>query len=838
MDHFEEITDDQIERQLDLEREMRTSGIQRYRTRVQRSLEREQGSNLMPARRLISHTHEKMVEAINAFVTESKSGKAGRRSAAVSFITKLDVDVVANITARMFLDKALDEVSMTSLAVDIGNALENEVNSTTFETEMPKAHAKFHSRANEESIDRRRWSHLLVPARLLGVELEEWEKKDRLLVGMKLIELFVEASGLFSVGLVRGDRTGTIYMVRPTPDTLAWMEEEHARLEALMPILMPTIIPPRPWTSPTEGGYYITKGRRMSLVKTGNAGYLEELRNRPMTTVYNAINALQNTAWAVNTRVLDTMKEVYEAGTMAGEIPSADPLPIPERPSWLPVDTKMSRDDMTEEQAREFKAWKTEAHRVYKLNAKAISSRAAHLRTISMAERFRDEPTIYFPHQLDWRGRAYPMPLYLQPQGSDVQRGLLTFADALPIADQVDADWLAIHGAGTFGVDKVTLEERVEWVRVNTPAILRCAADPLSERWWQEADKPWQFLAFCFEWEGFTREGFGYLSSIPCQMDGTCNGLQNFSAMLRDEIGGEAVNLVPAPVPQDIYKRVADIVAKWVERDALGDDEEKALYARGWLGNVNRSVCKRPVMTLAYGAKKFGFVTQIEEDTLRPWREKDAATYPFILHADDGQPFDYGFKAAMYLGGLVWEAVGEVVVAARAAMDWLQQVASIVSKDNLPINWVTPAGLLVQQAYRVSDMKDVETTFNKTRIRIKLDKSNGVGKIDKRRQASGISPNWVHSLDASHLMRTIERANAAGVTSFSMIHDSYGTHAANTGALAAFLREEFVRMYAEVDVLSVFRDALLQQTAAELPSVPPMGNLDLTQVLESEFFFA
>jgi hypothetical protein len=41
-----------------------------------------------------------------------------------------------------------------------------------------------------------------------------------------------------------------------------------------------------------------------------------------------------------------------------------------------------------------------------------------------------------------------------------------------------------------------------------------------------------------------------YPSSLPVHMDGSCNGLQHYAALGRDEAGGRAVNLLPADAPQ------------------------------------------------------------------------------------------------------------------------------------------------------------------------------------------------------------------------------------------------------------------------------------------------
>lgn len=828
-----------FERQLELEQDMRTSGVQRFRKNVEKASEKGQMTSTMSVNRLVTEAHEKVVKAIDEFLSAARSGKAGRKHVALTFIEKLDTDTVANLTARVILDEVTRKSNLTKTSIAIGSMLENEFNSRKFEDEMPKAHKKFLKKANKETLDRRRWSHLLYPARLLGVDLEEWNEKERLLVGLKLVDIFIEATGLVERQVVQSARFGTLELLVANEATLRWMETENSRLEHLFPIFMPTIIPPKPWTSPFDGGYY-TAFRRLRLVKTHNVQYLEELANRDLSEVYEAINALQDTAWAVNVEILDVMRTLYDAGTGVAGLPQADKLPLPTRPNWLPSERdKMKVEDMTEEQLEEFKTWKAETHRIHKENAAIQGRRATFLRTLGMAEKFKDEDAFYFPHSLDWRGRAYPLPLYLQPQGNDLQRGLLTFANTVPISDEEDAMWLAIHGAGCWGYDKVDLQDRMGWVLENEAQIIASAENPYDNRFWMGADKgekKWQFLAFCFEWAAFRREGFGYMSSLPIQMDGTCNGLQNFSAMLLDEVGGAAVNLIPADVPQDIYQRVADIVAKQIELDVGSIDEAVAFLARGWAGKVNRKVTKRPVMTLAYGARRFGFVDQVNEDTVQPWKKDYPEDFPFIAQGDEGKPLDLGYKASQYMGGLIWDSVGEVVVKAREAMDWLQASSQVASKEGLPINWTTPVGFLVQQAYRVPAVKKVDTTFNSQRIVLRY--QHGVGKIDSRRQASGISPNWIHSLDASHLMKTIGRCKREGITSFSMIHDSYGTHAGNAWAMARYLREEFVQMYSRVDVLGQFKAELEAQTGEQLPDLPAKGNLDLNQVLDSPFFFA
>jgi DNA-directed RNA polymerase len=805
------------ETQVALEDEMRAMGVDNFVRNAEKALEKGKQTRIAPVKRLMDTAHHQFVEALKAFYGEVESKTAGRKHAAYHYLKAIgDDDLIAHLTCRLILDVSAKRQSLSHVSVMIAEALEDECNYRHFKEQHVAGYLKAASRAKNKGNDRIKRRHVLGYAKRLGVNLLEWPKRDMILVGSKLVEMFVEATGL-----IRLKKEVERLSIEEVPEMREWIEEESRRCALMSPAYLPMVMPPKPWTSPFSGGYWTGRVRRLTLVKSPNRAYLEELSGVDMPEVYTAINALQNTAWNVNLKVLEVMETLWDTRSTSGVIPLADPAPLPQKPVWL--EEGMTKEDMTEDQKEEFLRWKSECVHVRDTNAEEESKRRAFVRMLWVANKFKGGE-FFYPYQLDWRGRAYPVGLYLQPQGDDPQRGLLTFADLCPIHDQASADWLAIHGAGLWGIDKCSFADRLTWVEGNQEAILASAEDPYNNRFWMSAEKPWQALAFCLDWAGFKKEGFGYLSSLPVQMDGTCNGLQNFSAMLLDERGGSAVNLVPAEKPQDIYSEVAKVVEVRVAKEA-GEGHEMALM---WLGHVNRKLVKRPVMTLAYGAKKYGYTDMINDDTIRPWKSKKPETYPFGKQ---------GWQAAQYMAGLIWDAVQSVVVKAAEAMQWLQSVAQIVSKEALPINWTTPTGLLVQQAYKLRKMKDIEVTFQKVRIRPKIDE--GCDKLDSRKQANGISPNWVHSLDASHMMRTICASKLAGVEAFSFIHDSYGTHAGNTAFLAETLREEFVKMYSGC-VLSTFREDLqaMLPEGIELPPVPLKGSLDLEQVRESAFFFA
>nr|WP_047575736.1 DNA-directed RNA polymerase [Methylobacterium sp. ZNC0032] len=835
--------------QLDLEEEMRSLGISRFRDQLEEARTEKQETRIQTIRRLLGHHHQAMVAGIEAFMAEAKSGKAGRKHSALKYCEMVgDVDLMAHMTLRVVLDGITSRETLTHVALNIASLLEDEVHFTQFEEQAPDAF-KARKKAVEKggSDARRRRNAMLIPARKQGVELAEWGAREKLLFGQKLVEIMRTTTDLVDIERTFVSTTSSPIYVVATEATAEWIKAANSSAEWLSPTYLPTIIPPKPWTTPFDGGYWSGRVRRLLLVKTRNRQYLEELRNREMPTVYSALNALQETPWSVNKRVLEVMEHLWSTQSDLDFIPRDDKEDAPTRPLWLTPE--LTKETMTPDQLAQFRDWKKDAADVHARNIKQASRHRTFSRMLSVARKFKDHEEIYFPHNLDWRGRVYPCSLYLTPQGNDAQRGLLQFANSVPLTDEDGVLWLAVHGAGLWGVDKVSLEARRAWVEENEEEILAAARDPFEGRFWMEAEKPWEALAFCFDWLGWKTEGYAFQSQLPVQMDGTCNGLQNFSAILRDEVGGAAVNLVPADKPNDIYSTVAEVVARMVEadldnttrilitrvvRNELGKETKEKVegpmvceLARGWHGHINRKVTKRPVMTLAYGARLYGFKEMVMVDTVSKWKAK--GDFPF-----EGS----GWQAADYMGKLIWDAVGEVVKAATGCMDWLQAAARVAASEGMPVLWTTPAGFLVQQAYHLPSEVRIKTHFENIRVRISL--PGETQKIDTRKQASGISPNWVHSLDASHMQRTIERCHAMGLRSFCMIHDSYGTHAGNAQVMANALREEFVRMYSEQDVLAKFREDLLEQmpVGTELTELPPKGSLDLSQVLESPFFFA
>lgn len=428
-------------------------------------------------------------------------------------------------------------------------------------------------------------------------------------------------------------------------------------------------------------------------------------------------------------------------------------------------------------------------------------------RQIKTARKFRDAEAIYMPYNLDFRGRTYDCVDAggVSAQSNSQGKALIDFAIGKPLGER-GANHLARHAANCYGEDKLSHDAREDWTLENSEMLLNCARAPSLYSEWRSADDPLGFLAACFEWEGYVNEGEAFVSHLPIALDGTCNGLQHFAAMLRDPATARAVNVLQVgDTPSDIYGVVSEAM-KLTLPDSL-----KPL--------MSRKIPKKSVMTLPYGAT----ANTQRADMLEGLKAAGAC-----LETDSGKVVGESFEGAL----------GEHVAAANGAMKWLKKVAKSFNKDATRVHFVSPLGFPVIQD-KMAQTKDrfKLTILGKSQWIVAAKPTN---KTDKRKQTSGIAPNYVHMMDAAHLQATVNAAVLSGANSFSLVHDSYATHACDTDMLHAVTRGEFASMYAGNalgDLYVAVKESLSDEAYAALPAPPQQGALDVTAVLDSEYFF-
>ena len=810
--------EDKLRRQLEIEQEALSIGIAAYREDLAKGQSKGDVSGNKVFSKIISISVEPVAQALSVILAESKSGKAGRRSTYLKVFDGIDPYEVSFLAVKCIISRvaACDGLSATAYVNALGRVIRDHV---LFKAMHKEAGGLVHYIKKTKSAERSNAANIRYNLKRTAAQIElktpEWTTQDTITVGEIMVQLVLENTGLIAKAWVKDGYGESKQIITMTPEATVWIQNMHNEAELLSPVFLPMVVKPNEWTSHTDGGYLTIS--RDTMVHTHNKNFLSQLEGMEMPEVYKTINTLQNVAWKLNADVYAVSSHLWELGGDRAGLPRRETPELPEKPIDFPYHLEKDDPAFLAWKAEHYEAWvewKRAAKNTYIESIKDEGQRILVSQQFWMAGRYAKEEEFYFPYFFDWRGRVYSTVSMLSPQSNDLGKALLQFAEGKRLGS-TGAKWLKIHLANTFGVDKVSFEERLKWVEEHETHILMVASDPISCQYWMDADSPFCFLAACLEYSGYIRDGEDHISHLPIAMDGSNNGLQHFSTMLRDPIGGKATNVIPSDTPQDIYTEVVKAVN---EELAMRPDEA---LARWWTGKINRSLVKRNVMTVPYSVTLRGMVGQLLQESKKQGLE------------------GIEYEHCKYLADIVYEAIGKTVVAARQAQDWLKEVAKLAASEGLPIFWKTPAGFIVCQDYLVQTAKRVDTEFGSIRIRRQY-KAN-TNKRDKAKMAAGISANMVHSMDAAHLMKVVNRAAKEGITSFALIHDSYGVHPSEVDTLHAILREEFVNLYRN-DWLEEFERQLIEQLPAEVvvqfPERPKLGTMDIETVKDSKYFFA
>jgi len=600
------------------------------------------------------------------------------------------------------------------------------------------------------------------------------------------------------------------------------------------------VVPPVDWKNPWKGGYVsqkFAKGyRSCRLIRNVDQEWLKQNAGHIDPMVYEAVNSLQRTPYHINKRVveiLDELKMSGQAGLPDGKLPK---LALPPKP-WE-QQAQLSFEEFDDRYPEVVKAWKVAAHKKYQTYWNEKSKRTRLLEEIRIAKMFIKYPSIYFPVNLDWRGRTFCMSTpVLTPQGDDPAKGCLEYAQGKRIDGSAIKEF-KIHGANVYGEDKLSENDRVKWVESHELLIRLVDEYPYGEasmEFWTNADKPFQFLAFCFDYAAYLKNP-KHKSHLICHIDQTCSGLQHWSAVLQDGKGGAQVGMTDKDLPDDVYQTVADEVESRLEHDTDP-------MAIAWQGKVTRTITKRNVMTKLYGATMPGMRDQV----IKELNDLDKKHSPRYL---DGAPED-NFKMAQYIARKNDEAMREVVRKADEGMQYVQACAKALAERGKSVKWKSPIGLPIEQTYwqtwtqKVSTYwlcVDIKNPNRKTKRRggeVQLNLSHEAPErgVQVKKAEQSIAPNFIHSMDASHLLFIALGWKDAGERCLTTVHDSFGTHAADLPDLHKVVREQFVMMYEEKDFLYTFLTGISGdcQETTEIER-PTLGTMDFNAILTSTYF--
>ncbi|POS82636.1 hypothetical protein EPUL_006073, partial [Erysiphe pulchra] len=605
----------------------------------------------------------------------------------------------------------------------------------------------------------------------------------------------------------KGKKTGIILLNKVL---LKQLQREPVR--CLLAKQLPMLVKPDKWTGFKKGGYLVYPSQVMR-IKYGDRDqrhYCEAaIAQGNMSMALDGLDVLGRTPWRINSAVYDVIIEAWNSGEAIANLPALDPkVEVPPEPVDCTDPLERGR-------------WIRKVKISQNIKIGLHSQRCFQNFQLEIAQALKDKE-FFFPHNIDFRGRAYPIPPYLNHIGADHCRGILMFGKGKELGER-GLKWLKIHLSNVYGYDKASLTERENFTMSKIQEIYDSALHPMTgNKWWLTAENPWQCLASCIELKNAldSPDPNKYISHLPIHQDGTCNGLQHYAALGGDLWGAKQVNLEPGDRPADVYSAVAELV-----RQSVSKDKEKGSTTAAYLdGKITRKTVKQTVMTNVYGVTFIGASAQVRKQLTPPSQ---------VMSKTENTNRQ---NASLYIAKKIFSALSTMFSGAHDIQSWLGECATRITtslssdqifkleseweticapptenskisdsnKRSRPLDieemimfqnsviWTSPIGMPVVQPYRTVKGKMVRTTMQS----MSLAEPRKNSATNKRKQLQGFPPNFIHSLDASHMILSAIGCDDLGL-SFAAVHDSFWTHACDIDTMNSVLREKFIEIHSD-----------------------------------------
>jgi len=790
--------DCQQNNQQDLEREAFTKGVSRATKEQDKAVANARESTTATGRIALGASIYPLVVGLDEWL--SKPTGYGRKYK--PYFKLMDAELTSLCIAKEVINGISKARKRTAIATAIARGIQSEYQLQTFKKQHKFLFSVRQTQLETEK-DYMKERIMLKEMRKRGIMNKVWDTKTQLQVGELALILMEKHTGMITL-YTKLENRKRVGMVAPTQEMSEWLKESYKKNALKSFTYEPTINKPRDWTNNFDGGYTLKEFQTRGLFHNSRGKY-DTYTREDCPAVFDAVNHLQSTGWKINSQVYDVMTTLWREGSEIAGLPNQEFYDDPPYP--LDPTTEAVKNHYQQRQ------------QIRTRNNINIGQRYKVNESLKIAEKYLGYNHIYFPHHVDFRGRVYPTPKF-NYQGSDIERGLLMFSEGKPIVNDAQRDAFYIHGANVFGV-KGSYSKRLEWVAQEREALLTTAQDPLKDTWWASADKPFQFLAWLLEYADYIHYGISHVSHLPLASDGSCNGLQLMSLLLRDKAMGTSTNCVPLNEPADLYQEIADEVTQRLQSDPTATHLNLLKYG------IDRKLMKKAVMSVPYGASYYSIVKIFQDAFYLRFVESGEKSF-------DGQLR----KHASALGAMTWTVLKDKLPNALDLMKRIKDSIKPLIKNNIEVSWVAPSGLRVYQAYPNTVRKRITTAIGQ-HYRKQTHYRDTLDTLSLKKNLAGIVPNYIHSLDASLMCLVTGCMKEHGVGSLAMIHDSFGTLAYDTPKLAQMLRETAVDIFKNNLLVSFDNDVQehYPDTQVKGKVFIEHGTLDLNSLTKSLYFF-
>jgi DNA-directed RNA polymerase len=187
--------------------------------------------------------------------------------------------------------------------------------------------------------------------------------------------------------------------------------------------------------------------------------------------------------------------------------------------------------------------------------------------------------------------------------------------------------------------------------------------------------------------------------------------------------------------------------------------------------------------------------------------------------------------AVLWISKIVNVIADEVCRPVNKVMKFLKESIRGLGYDS-PLMWTTPTGFKVIQSFRKTKKVSVASVFDNTNMVLHTEEL--ANEIDPKGQQDAVTANFIHSLDACVVHQVANEVDFDA----GYIHDCFVTHACNVRAMNRIVRETYTKTFT-VDLLTEFRmEQVNTNPEAELPSVPELGDLDVSAITQMKYLLS
>ena len=407
--------------------------------------------------------------------------------------------------------------------------------------------------------------------------------------GSALVEAVLEEDGLKHLFTEKKEKRGKdsnlTWYVNLKEEVGQEISEVRTMLSQYNGRLGPMICPPNKWGKDDVGPYRRREINHLvpivrNMGKEQKAAIDKGLRSGDLDDVCEALNAIQETPYRVNSYVLDAITWVKDSIN-----PETGETEIGPRIKGFPKTKKLAYTADDKLPPAEFAALPKKVQiqkgralaNKKRYNLAARGAKDTIYRMIGEAERVLPFDRFWLPHNLDYRGRVYHVPAF-GPHNVDYIRAMFMFANRTLVTEDCE-NFLKLQLANTGGQDKEPLDKRMQWVDANEADILAAGEDYKStlDFWGGLDSKSFQFLAACREWYLYKQAkaaGEDFYSGLPVAMDATQSGVQHYAAAGLSEENAVKVNLMQNRRPADFYKLCLRRAIRMMKADKVRLAEE------------------------------------------------------------------------------------------------------------------------------------------------------------------------------------------------------------------------------------------------------------------------